>query len=150
MGPSQHGKIPLCKILHFIGGMRLLPEWERWRMHNRSKIVAVQGSPCVPTTLMLIPIPQVIRKNVKQSHNTPWSRWGRGGIAPTHSWLRHYMGVSGQRHAPAALYPQRKDPPVPIIQETGWAPELVWTQRLEEKSFAPAGDGTSITRSSRP
>jgi hypothetical protein len=28
-----------------------------------------------------------------------------------------------------------KGPPVPIGQEAGWAPELVWTQRLEEKSF---------------
>jgi hypothetical protein len=34
---------------------------------------------------------------------------GRGGIAPTHSRLRHYMGVSGQHHAPAALYSQGKD-----------------------------------------
>jgi hypothetical protein len=25
--------------------------------------------------------------------------------------------------------------PVPIVQDAGWAPELVWTQRLEEKSF---------------
>jgi hypothetical protein len=25
--------------------------------------------------------------------------------------------------------------PVPILQEAGWAPEPVWTQRLEEKSF---------------
>jgi hypothetical protein len=28
-------------------------------------------------------------------------------------------GVSGQRHAPAALYPRGKDPPVPIVQEAG-------------------------------
>jgi hypothetical protein len=28
-----------------------------------------------------------------------------------------------------------KGSPVPIGQETGWAPEPVWTQRLEEKSF---------------
>jgi hypothetical protein len=28
-----------------------------------------------------------------------------------------------------------KGPSVPIVQEAGWAPELVWTQRLEEKSF---------------
>jgi hypothetical protein len=34
---------------------------------------------------------------------------GRGGIAPTHSRPRHYMGVSGQHHAPAALYPRGKD-----------------------------------------
>jgi hypothetical protein len=45
------------------------------------------------------------------------------------------MGVSGQDHVPAALYPPGKGPPVPIVQETGWAPEPVWTQRLEEKSF---------------
>jgi hypothetical protein len=40
------------------------------------------------------------------------------------------MGVSGQRHAPAALYPRGKDPPVAIEQEAGWAPETVRTQRL--------------------
>jgi hypothetical protein len=28
---------------------------------------------------------------------------GRGGIAPAHSQPRHWMVVSGQRHAPAAL-----------------------------------------------
>jgi hypothetical protein len=38
------------------------------------------------------------------------------------------MGVSGQRHAPAALYPRGKDPAVPIVQEAGWAPEPVWTE----------------------
>jgi hypothetical protein len=37
---------------------------------------------------------------------------------------------------------------VPIVQESGWAPEPVWTQRLEEKSFASAGDRTSTARSS--
>jgi hypothetical protein len=39
------------------------------------------------------------------------------------------MGVSGQRHAPSALLPPGKGPPVPIVQEAGWAPEPVWTQR---------------------
>jgi hypothetical protein len=38
-----------------------------------------------------------------------------------------------------------KGPPVPIVQEAGWAPELVWTQMLEEKSFASAGDQTSYS-----
>jgi hypothetical protein len=50
-------------------------------------------------------------------------------------------GVSGQRHAPAG-----KGPPVHILQ-AGWASELVWTQRLEEKSFAPAGDRTPVVQS---
>jgi hypothetical protein len=60
------------------------------------------------------------------------------------------MGMSGQRHAPAALLPPARGPPVPVVQEAGWAPEPVWTQRLEEKSFAPVGDGTPIARSSSP
>jgi hypothetical protein len=36
---------------------------------------------------------------------------------------------------PAALYPRGKDPPVLIGQEAGWAPEPVWTQKLEETLF---------------
>jgi hypothetical protein len=51
---------------------------------------------------------------------------------------------------PGRASPRGKDPPVPIVQEARWASEPVWTQRLEEKSFAPAGDRTSIARSSIP
>jgi hypothetical protein len=47
--------------------------------------------------------------------------------------------VSGQRHAPAALLPPGKGPPVPIGQEAGWAPEPVWTQRLEKNPLPPPG-----------
>jgi len=36
---------------------------------------------------------------------------------------------------PDRALPPGKGPPVPIVQEAGWAPEPVWTQRLEEKSF---------------
>jgi hypothetical protein len=57
------------------------------------------------------------------------------------------MGVSGQRHAPAALYPRGNGPPVPIRQEGGWAPEPVWTQRLEEKSSASVGYQTPVVQS---
>jgi hypothetical protein len=53
------------------------------------------------------------------------------------------MGVSGQRHAPAALYPRGKNLRYPLDR---WAPEPVWTQGLEEKSSAPVGDRTSIAR----
>jgi hypothetical protein len=38
------------------------------------------------------------------------------------------MKVSGQLHVPAALLPE-KEPLLPIEEEAGWAPELVWTQR---------------------
>jgi hypothetical protein len=35
---------------------------------------------------------------------------GRGDIAPTHSRTRHQMGVSDQRHAPAAPSPAERAP----------------------------------------
>jgi hypothetical protein len=41
-------------------------------------------------------------------------------------------GVSGQRHAPAALYPRGKDPRYPLYRRLGGP---LWTERLEEKSF---------------
>jgi hypothetical protein len=56
------------------------------------------------------------------------------------------MGVNDQRHAPAALLPPGKGPPVPIVQEAGWAPEPVWTQRLEEKILCPAGNRTPVVQ----
>jgi hypothetical protein len=42
-------------------------------------------------------------------------------------------------HPGRALHPG-KGSPVPIGHEAGWASEPVWTQRLEEKFFASAGD----------
>jgi hypothetical protein len=36
---------------------------------------------------------------------------------------------------------------VHIVQEAGWAPEPVWTQRLEEKSSASVGDQTPVVQS---
>jgi hypothetical protein len=57
------------------------------------------------------------------------------------------MGTSGRRHAPTALYPREKEPPVPTVQEAGWAPELFWMQRLEEKSSASVGDRTPVVQS---
>jgi hypothetical protein len=52
------------------------------------------------------------------------------------------MGVSGQRHALATFYPWgRKDLRYP------WDRRLGAPQKLEEKSFASAGDRTWITQS---
>jgi hypothetical protein len=48
---------------------------------------------------------------------------------------------------PSRTLPPGKGHLVPIAQEAGWAPEPVWTQRLEEKSFASAGNRTPIARS---
>jgi hypothetical protein len=46
------------------------------------------------------------------------------------------MGVSGQHHAPATLYPRGKDPRYPLYRRLGW------TQRLDEKSSVSVGDRT--------
>jgi hypothetical protein len=57
------------------------------------------------------------------------------------------MGVSGQRHTPAALYPWKRLP-LPIGLEAGWDSDLVWTtQRLEEKSFTFAGGRSQVVQS---
>jgi hypothetical protein len=42
--------------------------------------------------------------------------------------------VCGQHHAPAAFTPGKE--PVPIVQEAGWAPELVW---IGEEKLTPPG-----------
>jgi hypothetical protein len=43
---------------------------------------------------------------------------------------------------PGRALPPGKEPPVPTVQEAGWAPEPAWTQRSEEKSSASVGDRT--------
>jgi hypothetical protein len=59
-------------------------------------------------------------------------------------------GVSGQRHAPAALYPQRKDPRYPLYRRLGGGPRADLDTEVRGKILAPAGDRTSIARSSSP
>jgi hypothetical protein len=44
---------------------------------------------------------------------------------------------------PGRALPPGKEPPVPIVQEAGWAPE----QRVEEKSSASVGDRTPAVQS---
>jgi hypothetical protein len=48
---------------------------------------------------------------------------------------------------PGRALPPGKEPPVPTVQEAGWAPEPVWTQRLEERSRASVGDRTPAVQS---
>jgi hypothetical protein len=48
---------------------------------------------------------------------------------------------------PGRALSQGKELPVPIGQEAGWAPEPVWTQRLDEKSSASVGDQTPVVQS---
>jgi hypothetical protein len=65
-----------------------------------------------------------------------------------HSFLTSALG-GGEWSAsrPGRVLPPGKEPPVPIVQEAGWAPEPVRTQRLDEKSSASVGDRTPAVQS---
>jgi hypothetical protein len=79
--------------------------------------------------------PFIIELKIKLSRYTPWRRLGE----------RRYRSYSlittaldrGEWSAslPGCALSPGKGPPVPIVQEAGWAPEPVWTQRLEKKFF---------------
>jgi hypothetical protein len=89
-----------------------------------------------------------VKVKVKQSLYTPWKRLeGEIKLLLIHD-LGTRWGGEWSASRPGRALPPGKGPPVPIVQEAGWAPEPVWTQRLEEKSFAPAGDRTPISLSS--
>jgi hypothetical protein len=53
--------------------------------------------------------------------------------------------MSGQLDAPAAL-PPRKQFPVPIGQEAGWAPEQVWMLRSGEYSLSLHGNRNPVVQ----
>jgi hypothetical protein len=67
---------------------------------------------------------------------------GRGSIAPTHSWLD---GVEWSASHPSRTLPPGKGPPVPIVQEAGWAPE-----DTEGRGKIPCPCRGSIAQSSSP
>jgi hypothetical protein len=54
MESSNCNDIPLCKVLYFVRCTGLLAEWSRWWRTVDKKMVAVHGSPCAPTPLILI------------------------------------------------------------------------------------------------
>jgi hypothetical protein len=82
----------------------------------------------------------------------------KGKMAPLHAivalgrrvrerWYSSYSLLTpaleaGERSAsrPGRALPPGKQPPAPTVQEAGWAPELVRTQRLEEESSASVGE----------
>jgi hypothetical protein len=56
-----------------------------------------------------------------------------GGLV-THSWTLRGMELSGQVHAATTL-PLEKEPPEPIEQEVGWAPQPALTIWIRKKSL---------------
>jgi hypothetical protein len=84
---------------------------------------------------------------IKLSHHTPWRRLGREEYS-SYSFSNSSLdgGVFSVTPRPH-FNPGGKDPPVPTVQEAGWAPGPVWTQRLEEKSFRLYRGSTTVDRS---
>jgi hypothetical protein len=73
----------------------------------------------------------------------PEGTWG-GGRYSSYSFLA--SAIDGGEWSASCLG-RAPPPPVPIVQDAGWAPEPVWMQRLEEKSSASVGDRTPIVQS---
>jgi hypothetical protein len=98
-------------------------------------------------TLYFLICTEIWTVKVKLSRYTPWRRLeGRRYSFYSFSISALDWGEwSASR--PGRALPQGKGPPVPTVQEAGWTPELVWTQRIEEKPSASVGDRTPVVQS---
>jgi hypothetical protein len=80
------------------------------------------------------------------THTSALRRLGGGGDSSYSFTTSAQDGGEWSASRPGRALPLGKGPPLPTEQEAGWAPEPVWTQRTDEKSFARAGDRTPIAR----
>jgi hypothetical protein len=79
-------------------------------------------------------------KKIKQSNNTPMEARGEKRYNSYTFTVWALDGGEWSASGPDSALPPGKGPTVPIVQEAGWAPEPVRTQRLEEKSsLSPPG-----------
>jgi hypothetical protein len=70
-------------------------------------------------------------KKVKLSRYTPWRQMEGGGGISSYSFLTSALdGGEWSASRPGRALSPGKGPPVPIVQESGWASEPVWTRRL--------------------
>jgi hypothetical protein len=76
---------------------------------------------------------------LKLSHYTPWRRLGED--VSSYSFLTSAPDeVSGQWHAPAALYPRGKDPRYPLYRRLGGPQNRSGHRGNRKNPFAPTGD----------
>jgi hypothetical protein len=86
------------------------------------------------------------KKGKAVPQHTPWRRRGEKRYSSC-SFLT--SALDGSEWSASRPGPG-KGPPVRIGQEAGWAPEPVWTQRLEENTLCLHRDRTCIARTSSP
>jgi hypothetical protein len=124
-----------CRQLHVVGNCVSVSFFCDTALHCSVQIVSTVGFIYFPV-FSFSQIESRKHSKLKQSHSTPMEAQ-RERRCSSYSFTTSALdGVSGQGHAPAALYSRVKDP-LPTGQEAEWAPEPVWTQMLEEKSFLP-------------
>jgi hypothetical protein len=85
----------------------------------------------------------LVLRDSKKGKAVSQHTYGGAGGEEVQLLLIHDLGIRWGEWSvprPGRALPTGKRPPVPTGQETGWAPEPVWTQRREEKSLASAGD----------
>jgi hypothetical protein len=113
--------------------------WNRHRSRdtslNRSSKIAQMLQAHLPNAVSLEI--WMCKVNVKQSHNTSMKAQGER-MHSSYSFTTWALdGGEWSASRPGSSLPPGKGPTVPIVQEAGWAPEPIWTQRLEEKSSLP-------------
>jgi hypothetical protein len=85
----------------------------------------------------------------KYNIEVKWSATSHGGTWRDRRYSSHTFLTSALEEGewsasrPGRVLRPKKEPPVPTVQETGWAPEPVCTHRLEEKSPTSARDRTN-------
>jgi hypothetical protein len=86
------------------------------------------------------PFPQSKSKSKQSSPTTRHGgAWGKMRYSSYSFMTSALDGGEWSRSRPGRALPPGKGPPVPIVQEAGWAPEPVWTQRLEENPLPLPG-----------
>jgi hypothetical protein len=106
------------------------------QLQNNPSPQTRESRPQHPLCSLKIRFNIICKKKVKQSNNTSMETQGRDDVQLL---LIHDLGTRWGwvvSVTPRPRFSPGEGPPVPIVQETGWGPEPVWTHRLEE-NFLP-------------
>jgi hypothetical protein len=101
-------------------------DWCRYRLIEHHP-----GTDCISLQIKL-----------KLSHYTPRRNLGERRYSSYSFSTSALDGSEWSASRPCRALAPGKGPPVPNVQEAGWAPEPVWIQRLEERSFRLCRDSS--------
>jgi hypothetical protein len=110
--------------------LRVIRQLYRWLWTMNYDILYVNDRCCGGVILALYFL-DLTNKRLKLAHYTPRRRLGERRYSSCSFSTSALDGINGQSHAP------EKGPPVPTVQEAGWAPEPVWTQEATGETLSP-------------